>query len=144
MAEKKYIPVALRRFVRDRAGERCEYCRCHDGFSTETFEVEHILPRAKGGLTIIQNLAYACSGCNGRKATRTAAPDPLTGTLVPLVNPRLDHWAEHFIWRAGYTEITGLTKSGRATLDALQLNRPAVVNLRRVLVLAGVHPPAES
>ena len=106
--------------------------------------VEHILPRAKGGLTIIQNLAYACSGCNGRKATRTEAPDPLTGKLVPLFNPRLAQWSEHFTWRAGYTEIIGLTESGRATVDALQLNRPAVVNLRRVLVLAGVHPPAES
>ena len=63
---------------------------------------------------------------------------------MPLFNPRLAQWSEHFTWRAGYTEIIGLTESGRATVDALQLNRPAVVNLRRVLVLAGVHPPAES
>lgn len=98
MAETRYIPVVLRRFVQERADRRCEYCRSHDGFSTETFEVEHIQPRAKGGLTVIHNLAYACSGCNGRKASRIEASDPETGELTPLFHPRQQQWREHFTW----------------------------------------------
>lgn len=35
------------------------------------------------------------------------------------------------------------TLIGRATVDALCLNRQALVNLRRVLVAAGEHPPQE-
>ncbi|MCB0104296.1 MAG: HNH endonuclease [Caldilineaceae bacterium] len=142
MADKKYIPVALRRLVRERADGRCEYCRCHDGFSAETFEVEHVIPRANGGLTVLRNLAYACSGCNGRKATRTEAVDPITGELASLFHPRVNQWADHFIWSSGYTKVDGTTATGRATVAALHLNRQAVVNLRRVLVLAGEHPPS--
>jgi hypothetical protein len=33
---------------------------------------------------------------------------------------------------------------GRATIEALQLNRVRVVNLRRVLLVTGDHPPADS
>ncbi|MCB0082486.1 MAG: HNH endonuclease [Caldilineaceae bacterium] len=142
MADKKYIPVALRRLVRERADGRCEYCRCHDGFSTETFEVEHVIPRAAEGLTVLENLAYACSGCNGRKATRTEAVDPITGELASLFHPRVNQWADHFIWSSGYPKVDGTTATGRATVAALHLNRQAVVNLRRVLVLAGEHPPS--
>jgi hypothetical protein len=40
--------------------------------------------------------------------------------------------------------IIGLTPIGRTTVEALQLNREGVVNLRRVLYAMGEHPPAES
>jgi hypothetical protein len=39
--------------------------------------------------------------------------------------------------------IIGLTPTGRATIEALHLNRANVVNLRRVLYALGEHPPAE-
>jgi hypothetical protein len=32
---------------------------------------------------------------------------------------------------------------GRATVEALRLNREGLVNLRRILYAAGEHPPAE-
>jgi hypothetical protein len=41
------------------------------------------------------------------------------------------------------SQILGLTAIGRATVEALQLNRAALVNLRRVLVKAGEHPPQD-
>ncbi len=37
--------------------------------------------------------------------------------------------------------MVGITPTGRATLEKLQLNREGVVNLRRVLRLADEHPP---
>lgn len=88
-----------------------------------------------------ENLAYACSGCNGRKAIRVQANDPDTGQLVPLFHPRQQRWREHFHWSEDTSYAEGLTPIGRATIEALQLNRSALVNLRRVLHLAGEHPP---
>ena len=37
--------------------------------------------------------------------------------------------------------MVGVTATGRATIEALRLNRSGVVNLRRILYLAGEHPP---
>jgi hypothetical protein len=39
--------------------------------------------------------------------------------------------------------IVGLTPTGRATIEALKLNREPLVNLRRLLYAAGEHPPLE-
>ena len=37
--------------------------------------------------------------------------------------------------------IVGRTMAGRATVEALHLNRPELINLRRVLYAVGEHPP---
>ena len=55
---------SLRRIVADRANEQCEYCQYPKQFSPSSFEVEHIVPKAAGGLTEHNNLALACSHCN--------------------------------------------------------------------------------
>jgi len=39
--------------------------------------------------------------------------------------------------------MVGTTPTGRATIEALQLNRGGVVNLRRLLYAVGEHPPKE-
>jgi hypothetical protein len=39
--------------------------------------------------------------------------------------------------------VRGRTARGRATVDALRLNRPELINLRRILLLVGEHPPKE-
>jgi hypothetical protein len=39
--------------------------------------------------------------------------------------------------------VMGTTPTGRATVEELKLNREPVVNLRRVLVDVGLHPPPE-
>lgn len=41
---------------------------------------------------------------------------------------------EQFAWTDDVTQILGLTSIGRATVEALPLNRERLVNLRRVLV----------
>jgi len=37
--------------------------------------------------------------------------------------------------------IIGLTATGRATVAALHLNRPELLNLRHALYVIGLHPP---
>lgn len=107
----------------------------------QSFSLEHIVPVSEGGRDDSSNLALACQGCNNHKYTRTRGRDPATGKIAPLFHPRTEHWRDHFIWSHDFIRIIGLTPTGRATVEALQLNRQGLMNLRRVLYLAGEHPP---
>lgn len=77
----------------------------------------------------------------GHKFTKTHATDPISKLTVPLYHPRLMDWRNHFTWSDDYTIMMGITPIGRATIEALQLNRAGNVNLRSVLLLVGLHPP---
>lgn len=133
--------AALRRIVAARARGYCEYCRSPERFATESFTLEHIQPRARGGKDTLDNLAWSCLGCNSHKYTKTTAVDPVTGEDVPLFNPRQQSWNDHFQWSEDSTTIIGLSPIGRATINSLYLNRLGVVNLRQVLTAMGIHPP---
>lgn len=65
-----YIPLDTQRIVAARAQGRCEYCQSWADYATETFAVEHIVPLSRGGTSTLENLALACSGCNGHKYNR--------------------------------------------------------------------------
>jgi hypothetical protein len=140
---KPYIPVQQRQLIIERAQGRCEYCRSPVDFATQSFSVEHIKPVSRGGQTITSNLALACPGCNGHKYAKTEAPDPIDKTRVPLYNPRTQRWGKHFKWSEDFTRVIGVTPTGRATVNALRLNRAGVVNIRRVLFATGQHPPPD-
>lgn len=141
MSSKGRVPPSLRRLVSERAQHCCEYCLSHQPFAPDPFCAEHIIPRAASGHTSPENLAWSCIGCNGLKHVRTDDVDPGTGKTVPLFHPRHERWDSHFTWDADYVRVVGHTPVGRATVDALRLNRQALVNIRRVLRAAGLHPP---
>lgn len=136
------ITAKQRRLVHGRAADCCEYCKSQLRYSTDSFSVEHIVPRRRGGTDALSNLALACQGCNNRKYVGVEAVDPLTGQTVPLYHPRRQTWDAHFAWSADFLVICGLTPTGRATVEKLDLNREPVVNLRRLLRAAAEHPPA--
>ena len=102
---------------------------------------EHIMPRARGGTDHLDNLALVCQGCNNRKYAAIDALDPVSGERVLLFHPRQRQWSGHFAWNDDYTLLIGLTPTGRATIERLQLNREGNVNLRRALRSVGAHPP---
>jgi len=137
------VPAQLKRAVIARARGCCEHCRSQASFAMQSFAVEHIIPLHAEGETVLENLALACEGCNAHKHTKIEAIDPVSGDVAPLFHPRQQRWHEHFRWNAGSTKIFGLTPTGRATVDTLQMNRKGVVNLRRVLYAMGEHPPEE-
>ena len=64
---QKYIPVPLRRGVRERAGERCEYCLIPEQLTLSAHWVDHIVAEKHGGRTEEANLALSCALCNQRK-----------------------------------------------------------------------------
>jgi hypothetical protein len=138
---KTYISVHKKRRVISRAQGRCEYCQSPAEYATETFAVEHITPISRGGTDELENLALACSGCNGHKYNKVEAADPVTGAMIPLFHPRRQKWVEHFGWSGDFTRIIGLTPIGRATIEAFQMNRRGLINIRKALYLLGKHPP---
>lgn len=133
-----------RRLVEERARGRCEYCLSPAAYSPDPFALEHIVPRVRGGSHRPSNLALSCQGCNSYKRADVDALDPVSRERVPLYHPRQDNWREHFTWNEDCTRLLGLTPIGRATIAKLDLNRPGVRNLRRVLRDIGEHPPKET
>ena len=135
-----YVPIRLRNVVEERASERCEYCLAQKSI-VMFLEIDHVIPTAAGGETEMENLCLACRGCNGFKFAFVSGVDPETEEETPLFHPRMDRWAEHFRWANAGTRIIGLTAIGRATVDRLRMNRPDVVDARKIWVEAGWHPP---
>lgn len=133
--------ASIKKKVSKRAKDLCEYCLLPESYSASTFEIEHINPIANGGKTTLQNLAWACSGCNKYKSHRVSIVDSKTGEIISFFNPRKDKWNEHFALSEDFLKIISLTAKGRVTVNALKLNRKGLINLRKVLSLVGEHPP---
>ncbi len=75
------------------------------------------------------------------KGTRTEVFDETTEQMASLFHPRTQLWEEHFSWSDDFMTVTPLTPTGRVTVAALKFKRLGVRNLRRLLWLAGKHPP---
>lgn len=133
-----YIPAALRRRVRLRAGYRCEYCLLSEEDAYFAHEPDHIISAKHGGPTSFENLAWACFDCNRFKGSDIASLDQATGDMVRLYNPRSQPWEEHFRVEGGI--IRPMTATGRATEAALKLNLAARVEIRTVLARQGRYP----
>ena len=133
------IPVGLRRFVAERAQQRCEYCGLAQEGQEATFHIDHIVPRTAGGQTIEENLALACVSCSLRKEARRSGLDPLSKCNVALFHPRLQSWSDHFEWNGVFVE--GRSPTGRATVATLNLNRSIILAIREEEIERGRHPP---
>lgn len=130
---KQSVYHSLRRWydaVAKRALHRCEYCHAPESFFNHRFEIEHIIPQARGGSTHLDNLALCCSACNSRKLAFEMGIDVITGQEVPLFNPRTQNWDEHFHFSADGLILEGLTSIGRATIERLDMNHSRQVRAR--------------
>jgi 5-methylcytosine-specific restriction endonuclease McrA len=79
--------------VRQRAENRCEYCRLHQDHSPlAALQIEHIIPRKHNGDDSRGNLALTCIDCNQAKGSNIAGIDPDTGRMSRLFHPRRDRW----------------------------------------------------
>lgn len=77
---------------------RCQYCGTKLPMKRLTFD--HVVPRARGGRTVWDNIVMACQGCNARKDDKT--PEEAGMRLIngrkhvrkpdslPMVGPTLD------------------------------------------------------
>ena len=138
------VPIEVERRVRITARNRCGYCLSPQHLVMARLEIEHIIPRSKGGSNDESNLWLACPLCNRYKGNKTTAVDPETWKAESLFTPRTQVWSEHFRWSEDGLRIRGLTSVGRATVAALHLSDdPDALQVRSYWVLAGWHPPAD-
>ena len=133
------VDAATAAAVRERAADRCEYCRMHQSLQGATFHIEHIVPASAGGTSDLDNLALACPNCNLHKSDRLLVPDPDTDEETLLFHPRLHAWVEHLTWDD--YGMVGLTATGRATVRALHLNSPRRLLIRQAEQGFGLFPP---
>jgi hypothetical protein len=128
----------LERRVRERAERRCEYCRIPAFVSEFTFPLDHIVAQQHGGETVFTNLALSCPHCNYHKGPNLAGIDPVTRRLTRLFDPRRNRWGSHFGWDGPV--LLAKTAIGRTTLYVLAMNHPDRVEVRRLLIDAGLFP----
>ncbi len=74
----------LREYLLQKWQRQCAYCKT----SGVPLQVEHLIPKSRGGSDRASNLVIACDACNKRKGTRTAEefgyPDIQAQARVPL------------------------------------------------------------
>jgi len=133
-----YISAQLRALVIARARESCEYCLVHADYAVFVHEIDHVIAEKHGGLTVADNLAYACAQCNRFKGSDVAAPDPQLSVIVALYNPRIQLWNDHF--RLDGPVIVPISAEGRATERLLQLNQIDRLLLRQELIKTALYP----
>ena len=59
----------VREYLLEKWGHKCAYC----GATNVPLEIEHIIPKSRGGTDRISNLTLACRKCNLAKGNKTAA-----------------------------------------------------------------------
>ena len=130
------MDAATRRFVRNRAANRCEYCRLPQTAAPFlAFHVEHIQAQQHVVDNSRDNLALACPDCNRHKGPNLSTLDLETGTVIRLFNPRTDAWEDHFEFRGAL--VAGRTDMGSATVRLLQMNTEERTAMRAQLLAAG-------
>lgn len=124
------ISAPIRVLVRERAGERCEYCLMREAWEPYfTYHVEHIIALQHKGDDSPENLALACHHCNLIKGPNLTSVDPNTNEVTRLFHPRTQQWGDHFHHLAG--AIVGLTPIGRTTVFLLEMNALQRIELRQ-------------
>lgn len=132
------ISDALRYQIAERAGYRCEYCLVAEIDSFLPFQIDHIISQKHGGGDELENLAYACPHCNQYKGTDLSTFLDAYHDIVPLFNPRLQDWGEHFYINEG--EIFAKTRIGLATIKTLKFNQSERLMQRQILMEIGRYP----
>jgi hypothetical protein len=131
------ITEELRNEVARRAHHRCEYCLIHQDDIAFRPHIDHIVSRKHGGLSDIENLAYACALCNRSKGSDLTS---INGRceIVHMFHPRHDRWADHF--QLDGCSIRAISDVGAATSELLKLNAPERLAERSLLQVLGSYP----
>lgn len=113
----------VREYLLEKFGHKCAYC----GAENVPLEIEHIVPKSRGGTNRISNLATACHGCNDEKGTMTAEefgyPEVQAQAKKPLKDAAIvtaTRWAVYNVLKATSLEVEcgtgGKTKYNRTLL----------------------------
>ncbi len=76
-------------YARDR--NTCQYCGLH--FARSDLNIDHVVPRSRGGLSTWENVVCSCHACNRRKGGRT----PEEARMKLLRRPRRPEWTPFMV-----------------------------------------------
>lgn len=138
MSQRRYIPKKDREFVKERAGDICEYCLLHQEDAFFSFHIDHIISLKHGGSHERDNFCLACLYCNTNKGSNVGTVLPPGDRFLPLYHPRKQKWTEHFEIE-GF-EIIPKTDIGKATAKVLEFNHPDRLAEREILIRIGRYP----
>jgi 5-methylcytosine-specific restriction endonuclease McrA len=89
----------VREYLLEKWGRRCAYC----GAKGIPLQVEHLVPKARGGSNRVSNLTLACESCNQRKGNQTAAefgfPQLMGRAKAPLKDAAAVNSVRWALWR---------------------------------------------
>ena len=95
------LPRQEVKFTRENVFQRdsyqCQYCG--KGFDSRDLNLDHVIPRDKGGRTVWENVVCSCIRCNTKKANKM----PREAGMVPLNAPKAPRWQP----------LAAFTRSGR-------------------------------
>jgi hypothetical protein len=135
----------IRRYLLEKFERRCVYC----GRGETAFEIDHVVPRSRGGSDRVSNLVLSCHDCNTAKGDRTAAECGHPQVAVQVKLPLRDAAAVNST-RFAIVEALGVlglpigTWSGGRTRwnrDRLGIEKAHCLDALCVGGLAGVHVP---
>jgi 5-methylcytosine-specific restriction endonuclease McrA len=84
-----------RRNIYKRDNFQCQYCGVTPG--SEELTIDHVIPRAHGGVSSWTNCVLACVDCNSRKADRTPQQARMNLKRVPVSPEWRPAYADHRI-----------------------------------------------
>jgi hypothetical protein len=123
------MDATTQKLVRNRAGNRCEYCHLHqDAAPFLRFHIEHVQAKQHIQDDSPDNLALACPDCNRHKGPNLTTLNPNTREIVLLFHPRRDIWSDHFLVDGNF--IRGISQIGIATEKLLAFNSDERVEMR--------------
>lgn len=82
------VPTLTKEMLLARDRYVCAYCA--QRFRFDQLDMEHIVPRSKGGEDSWMNLVTSCKACNNRKADRTPEAASMNLHYVPYVPNRYE------------------------------------------------------
>lgn len=123
------VTADARAAARKAFGGRCGYCGVSESSVGGELEVDHFCPQAAGGSDDVENLVYACTACNRFKGDYAPVPD--APESLRLLHPGVDDLPAH-MYEQVHGDLIGLTARGWFHIQRLHLNRPQLVEMRRL------------
>ena len=128
----EYRPYLRRDFIYS-----CAYCSiCEFESQGVGFDVEHYEPQSAHPelSNTYSNLMYSCRACNIRKGDR-CPPQSARDAGLRFFKADLDEFVDHFELQG--RRLRGLSPCGEFTIDAISLNRTALIRVRELRERAG-------
>ncbi len=90
----------VKEYLLEKYGRECQYC--HGKSKDPVLEIDHVMPKSRGGSDRVSNLTLACHACNQDKDNQTAEeyghPDVQSDAKKPLKDAATVNSTRWYLW----------------------------------------------